>query len=106
VEAARQEYQRLTQWREQVAQRLRAMGHAYPCVDLERGVRRNGKLIASVIQEHIATLRTMAQQAQCSETCLERCFSAPAPMWKGATGISRCAITNYEAWTIRGNGRA
>jgi hypothetical protein len=51
VEAARQEHQRLTQLREQVGQRIRAIGHAYHFVDLERGVRRNGKLIASDIQE-------------------------------------------------------
>ena len=76
VEAARQEHQRLTQVREQVGQRIRAIGHAYHFVDLERGVRRNGKLIASEIQEHIATIRTMAQQEQLSETCLERSAKA------------------------------
>lgn len=76
VEATRQEYQRLTQLREQVGQCIRAIGHAYHFVDLERGVRRNDKLIASDIQEHIATLRTMAQQEQFSETCLERIAKA------------------------------
>jgi len=76
VEAARQEHQRLTQVREQVGQRIRAIGHAYHFVDLERGVRRNGKLIASDIQEHIATIHTMAQQEQLSETCLERIAKA------------------------------
>ena len=76
VEAARQEHQRLTQLREQVGQRIRAIGHAYHFVDLERGVRRNGKLIASDIQEHIATIRTMAQQEQLSATCLERIAKA------------------------------
>ena len=208
VEAARHEHQRLTQVREQVGQRMRAIGHAYHCVDLERGVRRNGKLIASDIQEHIATIRTMAEQEQLSETCLERsaqaervvptmqatsafvagyvrqqvrqldlaqpvayamhaprmpsydldrvastrpvpqgeplrtlasasgphclrpgvpwargarwstisantrpkrsrrCCSAPAPMWKGATGISRCAITSCEGLITRENVRA
>src|SRR5215471_1670434 len=44
VEAARQEHQRLAGQREQVAQSIRAIGHAYHFVDLERGVRRNGKL--------------------------------------------------------------
>ena len=52
------------------------VGHAYHFVDLERGVRRNGKLIASDLQEHIATIRTMAPQAQLSETCLERIAKA------------------------------
>ena len=76
VEAARQEYQRLTQLREQVSQRIRAIGHAYHFVDLERGVRRNGKLSARDIPEHIVMLRTMAQQEQLSETCLERVAKA------------------------------
>ena len=76
VEAARHEHQRLAQWREQVGQRIRAMGHAYHLVDLERGVRRHGKHIASAIQEHIATIRTMAQQEQLSATCLERIAKA------------------------------
>ena len=55
-------------------------GHAeHPChrarlplVDLERGVRRNGKLIAGDIQRHIGTIRTIAQHEHLSETCLER----------------------------------
>jgi len=52
------------------------VGHAYHFVDLERGVRRNGKLIASDLQEHIATIRTMAPHAQLTETCLERIAKA------------------------------
>jgi hypothetical protein len=72
VEAARQEHQRLSAQREQVTQSIRAIGHAYHFVDLERGVRRNGKLIAGDIQEHIETIRTIAQQEHLSETCLDR----------------------------------
>ena len=72
VEAARHEHQRLTQAREQVGQRIRAIGHAYHFVDLERGVRRNGKLIASDIQEQIDTIRTIAQHEGLRESCLER----------------------------------
>jgi hypothetical protein len=72
VEAARQEHQRLTQVREQVSQRMRALGHAYHFVDLERGVRRNDKLIASDIQEQIDTIRAIAQREGLSETCLDR----------------------------------
>jgi hypothetical protein len=52
------------------------VGHAYHFVDLERGVRRNGKPIARDIQGPIATIRTMAQQDQRSETCLERIAQA------------------------------
>jgi hypothetical protein len=76
VEAARHEHQRLAEQREQVIQSMRAIGHAYHFVDLERGVRRNGKLIASDIQAHIATIRTIAQQEQLNATCLERIAQA------------------------------
>ena len=72
VETARQEYQRLSGQRETIAQSIRAIGHAYHFVDLERGVRRNGKLIAKDIQHHIDTIRTIAQQEGLSETCLKR----------------------------------
>jgi hypothetical protein len=72
VEAARQEHQRLTGQRETVTQNIRAIGHAYHFVDLERGVRRNGKLMAGDIQCHIDTIRTIAQHEHLSETCLER----------------------------------
>jgi transposase len=72
VAAARHEHQRLAGQRETVTQSIRAIGHAYHLVDVERGVRRNGKLIAGDIQRHIDTIRTVAQQAHLSETCLER----------------------------------
>jgi transposase len=72
VEAARQEHHRLRGQREQVTQSIRAIGHAYHFVDIERGVRRNGKLIAGDIQEHIDTIRTIAQQAGLSQACLDR----------------------------------
>jgi len=72
VEATRHEHQRLSAQREQVTQSMRAIGHAYHFVDLERGVRRNGKLIAGDIHAHIDTIRTIAQQEHLSETCLDR----------------------------------
>src|SRR5262245_6362128 len=72
VAAARQEHQRLSEQREQVTQGMRALGHAYHVVDVERGVRRNGTLIAGDMQQHIDTRRTMAQQEGRSETCLDR----------------------------------
>jgi len=53
VEAARHEHPRLAGQRETVTQSIRAIGHAYHFVDLERGVRRNGTLIAGEIQQHI-----------------------------------------------------
>ena len=76
VETARQEYQRLSGQRETIAQSIRAIGHAYHFVDLQRGVRRNGKLIAADIQHHIATICTIAQQEGLSEVCLERIAKA------------------------------
>jgi hypothetical protein len=69
---ARQEYQRISTQREQVAQSIRALGQAYHFVDVLRGVRRNGKLIAAEIQEHIDTVRTIAQHERLSQTCLDR----------------------------------
>ena len=39
---------------------------------LERGVRRNGQLIASDIQGHIEQIRTIAQQEGLSQHCMER----------------------------------
>jgi Family of unknown function (DUF6399) len=72
AEVARQEHQRISEQREQVAQSIRAIGHAYHFVDLERGVRRNGKLIAADIQEQIDTVRTVAQHEGLSQACLER----------------------------------
>ena len=51
---------------------IRGIGHDYHFVDLERGVRRNGHLIASDIQGHIEQIRTVAQQEALSQSCLER----------------------------------
>ncbi len=51
---------------------MRAIGHASHFVDLERGVRRNGKLIASDIHEQIDTIRTIAHQEGLSQACLDR----------------------------------
>jgi Family of unknown function (DUF6399) len=72
LEAARREHERLAQHREQVKASIRGIGHDYHFVDLERGVRRNGQLIASDIQEHIEQIRTIAQQEGLSQSCLER----------------------------------
>jgi hypothetical protein len=74
--AARQEHRRLAGQREQVTQSIRAISHAYHFVDLERGVRRNGKLIAGDIHEQIDTMRTIAQKEGLSQACLERIAKA------------------------------
>ena len=70
--AARREHERLAEQREQVKASIRGIGHDYHFVDLERGVRRNGHLIASDIQGHIEQIRTVAQQEALSQSCLER----------------------------------
>src|SRR6516165_10258890 len=61
LEAASREHERLAQQRQQIKAHIRGLGHDYHFVDLERGVRRNGQLIASDIQGHIEHIRTIAQ---------------------------------------------
>jgi Family of unknown function (DUF6399) len=70
--AARREHERLAEQRAQVKASIRGIGHDYHFVDLERGVRRNGHLIAYALQEHIEQIRTVAQQEALSQSCLER----------------------------------
>jgi hypothetical protein len=70
--AASREHERLAQQREQVKQSIQAIGQAYHFVDLERGVRRNGQLIASDIRTQMETIRTVVQHEQLSQRCLER----------------------------------
>ena len=72
LEAASREHARLCEQREQVKASIRGIGHDYHFVDLERGVRRNGQLIAADIQEHIDQMRSVAQQEGLSQRCLER----------------------------------
>src|SRR6266446_5732785 len=49
-----------------------AYGGLEPLPLRQRGVRRNGTLIAGDIQQHIDTIRTIAQQENLSQTCLDR----------------------------------
>ena len=72
LDAARREHKRLAEQREQVQASIRSIGHDYHFVDLERGVRRNGQLIALDIQGHIEQIRTVAHQEGLSPSCLER----------------------------------
>jgi hypothetical protein len=72
AQAAHQTLARLSAQREQGAPSLRPIGQAYHFVDLERGVRRNGRLIAADIQGQIDTIRSVAQHEGLSQTCLER----------------------------------
>ncbi|HZC01597.1 MAG TPA: DUF6399 domain-containing protein [Gammaproteobacteria bacterium] len=72
LESGSREHERLAKQREQVKASIRGLGHDYHFVDLERGVRRNGHLIASDIQGHIEQIRTVAEQEGLSQSCLER----------------------------------
>jgi hypothetical protein len=72
LDAARREHERLAQQREQVKASLRGIGHDDHFVALERGVRRNGQLIAADIQEHIEQIRSSAQHEGLSQSCVER----------------------------------
>src|SRR5215510_6960341 len=72
LEAATQEHARLAQQRAKVQQSIRGIGHDYHFVDLERGGRRNGRLIATDIPVHIDQIRTVAQHEGLSQSCLER----------------------------------
>jgi hypothetical protein len=72
LEAARHEPERLAQQRAQVKASIKGIGHDDHFVDLKRGVRRTGQLIAADIQGHIEQIRRVAQQAELSQSCLER----------------------------------
>ena len=69
---ASQEFERISAQREQVAQSIRTIGQVYHLVDVERGVRRNGRLIAADIRQQMDTIRTIAQHEGLHQTCLER----------------------------------
>jgi hypothetical protein len=72
VEAARQAPQRLTGQRATVTQSMRAIGHAYHVVDLDRGVRRNDTRMAGDLHAQIDTMRTIAHQEGLSQVWLNR----------------------------------
>jgi hypothetical protein len=74
--AASEECERISAQRAQVAQRLRHLGQAYHLVDVERGVRRNGRLMAADSQGQMDTRRSVAQPEGLSQTCLERIDTA------------------------------
>jgi Family of unknown function (DUF6399) len=48
------------------------IGQVYHVVDLERGVRRNGRLIAADIRAQIGIIRSVAQHEGLTQTCLDR----------------------------------
>jgi Family of unknown function (DUF6399) len=76
LEAASREHERLARQREQVKQSIEAIGQADHFVDLARGGRRHGPLIAAEIRTHIETIRPVAQHEQRSQSSLARIAQA------------------------------
>lgn len=99
LEAATQEHARLAQQRTRVQQSIRGIGHDYHFVDLERGVRRNGQLIAADIQAHIDQIRTVAQQEDLSQSSLERIDKAErvVPKMQGTIEFVSRYVTDQVA---------
>lgn len=102
LEAASREHERLAQQREHVAKSIRGIGHDYHFVDLERGVRRNGQLIAADIQAHIEQIRAIAQHEGLSQSCVERIEKAErvVPKMQAPSSSSRVMCGNRSInWT-------
>jgi hypothetical protein len=97
-EAASREHERLAEQRAQVKARIRGMGHDSHCVDLERGVRRNGQLIASDIQGHLEQIRTIAQHEGLSQSGVERIEKAERVMPKMQATIE--FVSRYVAQQV------
>jgi Family of unknown function (DUF6399) len=72
LKIASHEHERLTQHRHPVKQSIAAVAQAYHVVDLERGGRCNGRLIAADIGTQIETIRTVAPQEHLSQSSLDR----------------------------------
>jgi Family of unknown function (DUF6399) len=98
-EVARQACQRLAQAREQIRQSIRASGHAYHFVALDRGVRRNGKLIAHDIQPQSDTIRTIAQHEGLSAVCRARIEKAERVVPKMPATIA--CVSGYGRQHVR-----
>jgi Family of unknown function (DUF6399) len=97
--AARQALERISAQREQVAQSIRTIGQVYHFVDVERGVRRNGRLIAADIHTQIDTIRRVAQHEGLSQTCLERIDKAERVVPKMQTTIE--FVSRYVHQQVR-----
>ena len=99
LEAATEEHERLAEQRAKVQQSIRGIGHDDHCVNLDRGVRRNGPLIAADMQEHIEQIRTVAQQEGLSQSCLERIDKAErvVPKMQGTIEFVSRSVTEQVA---------
>jgi hypothetical protein len=72
AQAAHQALARRSVQREPGARSLRHLGQASHVVDVERGGRRTGRLLAADIHPQLDTMRRVAQREGRSQTCLER----------------------------------
>ena len=72
LEAARRAHERRAPPRAQGATRIRGIGHDDHCVDLARGGRRNGHLMAAAIHAHMEPVRALAQHEGLRHSGLER----------------------------------
>ena len=99
LETASQEHERLNQQRKQVKQSIEAIGQAYHFVDLDRGVRRNGQLIASDIRAQIETIRTVAQHEHLSQSSLDRIDKAERVVPKMQATIE--FVSGYVAQQVK-----
>jgi hypothetical protein len=99
AQAASQELQRISAQREQVAQSIRNIGQAYHFVDLERGVRRNGPLIAADIQAQMDQVRAIAQHEGLSQSCLDRIDKAERVVPKMQATIA--FVSDYVRQQVR-----
>jgi hypothetical protein len=100
AQAARQELERISAKREQVAQSIRGIAQAYHLVDLERGVRRNGQLIAADIHSHLDTIRGVAQHEGLSQSSLNRIDKAERVVPKMKATID--FVSGYVREQVRG----
>ncbi len=100
AQAANQELERISAQREQVSQSIRGIAQAYHLVDLERGVRRNGQLIAADIQSHIDTIRRAAQHEGLSQSGLDRIDKAERVVPKMKATID--FVSGYVRDQVRG----
>jgi transposase len=99
AQEARQEFERISAQREQVAQSIRTIGPVYHVVDLERGVRRNGRLIAADIREQIGSIRSVAQHEGLTQPCLDRIDKAERVVPKMQATIE--VVSGYVRQQVR-----
>jgi hypothetical protein len=90
---------RLAEHRAQVKASIRGIGHDYHFVDLERGVRRNGRLMAADLPARLEPIRTVTQHEGRSQSCLERIEKAERVVPKMQATIE--FVSRYGAQQVK-----